>query len=600
MRRIFLFFCFVFCQVLAAFSQPVDEDLPQVTGCIALLNAKVVSAPGKAPVVSTVVMRDGLITQVGINLKIPADAYRIAADSFYVYPAFIDAFSDTGIKEPEESGSPNQGPGNRGQRPAVDAEGNPSLEDAGITPYKGIRATFDGMDKSVSDWRAQGFAIAHVVPKGKMIPGKGSIVVLSGKGTDQMLWKEDISMFGQWTGAGGSYPSTVIGVMAKWRELYHNASQYVTHQASYENAVLVSRPNYNQAHEALVPVVKKEMQVFFRAPKVKDISRAISMQKDLNMKMVIADAEESWYLKDQLKSGQLPLILSMDLPEDKSEAKAEAKAKVDTSTSSAQLSKPDSTVVKEISIDTVKIDPEKEAFEKRRAESLKMHREQAATLAKEGIAFSFGTMSVKPGDFSKNMQIMIENGLPADKALSALTTQPARLLGVEKYCGTVDIGKMANLIVSTKPLFEKDAAIRYMIVEGTLYEYEVKEKKKSNGKEVGNGKEGPAAFAILEGTWKYAIETPDQKREGKLEFTNGTGELKGTISGSDITTGNNELEDIVLDGTTASFTFDFDMGGQIVVLEFDLTLNGETFEGTVTVGEFGSFPVTGARTSKPN
>jgi hypothetical protein len=250
--------------------------------------------------------------------------------------------------------------------------------------------------------------------------------------------------------------------------------------------------------------------------------------------------------------------------------------------------------------DSLKVDPEKAAFEKRRAESLKAHYEQAGVLTKEGIAFSFGTMSAKPGDFSKNMQTIIENGLPADKALSALTTQPAKLLGVEKYCGTVDIGKMANLIVSTKPIFEKDAAIRYMIVEGALYEYEVKEKKKSNGIEGGNGKEGPAAFAILEGTWTYAMETPDQKREGKLEFTDGAGELKGTISSSDITTGNNELEDIVLDGNTASFTFDFDAGGQMIVLEFDLKLDGETFEGTVTVGEFGTFPVTGARTSKPN
>ncbi|MBK9983254.1 MAG: hypothetical protein IPP15_12755 [Saprospiraceae bacterium] len=73
-------------------------------------------------------------------------------------------------------------------------------------------------------------------------------------------------------------------------------------------------------------MVKQEMPVYFRAPKVKDISRALALQKDLGMKMVISDAEEAWYLKDQFKTGTIPLVLSLALPEDKSEKKAEAKA----------------------------------------------------------------------------------------------------------------------------------------------------------------------------------------------------------------------------------------------------------------------------------
>jgi imidazolonepropionase-like amidohydrolase len=606
MRKIFLFPVFVLFLSGMATAQPVDDDLPQITGCIALVNARVVTSPGKTPVVSTVVMRDGLITHLGPNLKIPADAYRIAADSLYVYPAFIDAFSSTGIKESENEGGNPQGQGNRGQRPSIDADGNPPLEDAGITPFKSVRATFDAKEKSIADWRAQGFAIAHVVPKGKMLPGMGSIVVLTGKEADQLLWKEDVSIYGQWTGAGGGYPSTVIGIMAKWRELYHNATQAVAHQSSYDNATLVSRPKYNQAHEALMPVVRKEMPVYFRAPKVKDISRAMSLQKDLGMRMIITDAEEAWYLKDQFKSGNIPLVLSLDLPEDKSDKKAKeakevkeakgAKGAEEAKESEAEAKEKNNDSTKTIVLDTVISDPEKEAFEKKRAESLKAYQEQAGVLAKDGIAFSFGTMSVKTGEFSKNISTMIENGLPTETALKALTTQPASLLGIEKYCGTVEVGKMANVIVSTKPLFEKEAAIKYMVVEGNLYEYEVKEKKKEKGKT----KSADTPIGLLEGTWSYTIEAPDQKREGTFEFTDGDGELKGTMTGEDITTGNAELESIVLGGTAVSFTFDLDMGGQLIQLEFDLTIQGETFEGTVSVGDFGSFPISGTRTSKPN
>jgi imidazolonepropionase-like amidohydrolase len=600
MRKIFLATTVAFCFTAAIIAQPVDDELPQITGCIALVNANVVTAPGKSPMVTSIVMKDGLITQIGQELRIPAEAYRIAADSLYVYPAFIDAFSYTGIKEPENEGGGNQqGPGNRGgAKPSFDAEGNLPLEDAGITPYKNVRTTFDAKDKSIADWRAQGFAIAHVVPRGKMLPGKGSVVVLSGKESDQVLWKEDISMYGQWTGTNG-YPSTVIGVMAKWRELYQNATQAMAHQASYENVSLVSRPVYNQAHEALIPVVKKEMPVYFRATHVKDISRALELQKDLGMKMVIANAEEAWYLKDKFKSGDVSLVLSLKLPEDKSQPKEDGKGKEDSKPADKSVQKDSLSMdtLKTQSMDTVIIDPEQADFEKKRAQSLKEHREQAALMARESIPFSFGTINVKPGDFSKNLSLMLENGLSADHALKALTTQPASLLGISKYCGTIEVGKMANLIVSTKPLFEKEAAIRYMIVEGNLYAYETKDKKKPSAKPSSDHR----ATGPLIGKWAFEVEFEGQTEKGEFDFADHQGEITGTISGENITSGHNELENIVLEGNQVSFTYDMDMGGQMIEFSFDLKLDGDTFDGKVNMNlaDTGSFPITGKRISKP-
>ena len=159
MRRFLLVPGLVLFLVILSTAQPVNDDLPQITGCMALINARVVTAPGKLPVTTTVIVRDGLITAIGATVKIPPDAYRIAADSLYAYPAFIDAISYDGIKEPEEGNRNQQGGGNRGQKQEVDDEGNPSLEDAGITPFNGIRSAFDPKDKSIADWsrtRAQG------------------------------------------------------------------------------------------------------------------------------------------------------------------------------------------------------------------------------------------------------------------------------------------------------------------------------------------------------------------------------------------------------------------------------------------------------------
>ncbi len=301
-------------------AQPVEDDQPQITGCIALTNARVIAMAGKEPVIENVILRDGLITAMGSHTRIPADAYRIAADSLYVYPAFIDAFSYIGTKEPEQQGGRGNPHGQQNEnRPEIDEEGNASLEATGITPFNHIRSSFDPKEKSISDWRAQGFAIAHVVPRGKMIPGQGAIVVLAGNETDHMIWKEDVSLFGQWSGAGNLYPSTVIAIMAKWRELYHNAEQDVTHLAAYNANTMIPRPPYNQAHDALMPLVKKQETLYFRAPGVKDISRALAMQKDLGMKMVIGDAKEAWYLKSQFLTNGIPLVLSLDLPVEKAE-----------------------------------------------------------------------------------------------------------------------------------------------------------------------------------------------------------------------------------------------------------------------------------------
>ncbi len=568
-------------------SQPVHSELPQITGCVALVNAQVVTAPGKSPIVANVITRNGLITHVGPNASIPNDAYRIAADSLFVYPAFIDALSYTGIKEQKEeqgSGGP-PGPGNRGQRVTVDEDGNPTLEDAGLTPFISTRTTFDPKSKSIEDWRSQGFAIAHVVPKGKMIPGKGAVVVLSGKSTDEAIWKEDISLFSQWSGADGNYPNTIIGMIAKWRELYNNAEQGMKHLAMYSEAPMVARPQYNRAHQALIPVVKKEIPVYFRAPKIKDIFRAIDLKNELGMKMVISDAQQAWSLKEYFQQPDLNLVLSLDLPEDKTEKK-KPETKTDTPANADSTS--------QVSIDSIKVDPEKAAFEKRRAESHKMHLEQAGHLANAGVPFSFSTMSVKSGDFSKTMRTLLENGLTRDQALHALTVAPSKLLGIDKYCGTIETGKMANMIVATKPMFEEKSMIRYMLVEGTLFDLEAKEKKKSESSA------SSSAAGMLGGTWAYVIEIPDQKREGTLTFSVQSGEVTGKVTLQEYSGGEITLVNIVVDKNSVSFTFPYTIEGQEIEVEFDINISGETFEGTVTAGPFGSYPVTGDRIEKPD
>ena len=110
----------------------------------------------------------------------------------------------------------------------------------------------------------------------------------------------------------------------------------------------------------------------------------------------------------------------------------------------------------------------KEAYEK----ALK----QASLLEKAGIPFAFSTADAKPGDAMKAIQSMIKNGLSEKAAFAALTTNPASILGISRVAGSIEKGKMANLIVSTDAVFNEDAQIKHVIVDGNIFTYEVKKK----------------------------------------------------------------------------------------------------------------------------
>src|SRR5205085_5813471 len=125
--------------------------------------------------------------------------------------------------------------------------------------------------------------------------------------------------------------------------------------------------------------------------------------------------------------------------------------------------------------------------------------------------------------------------------------------------------------------------------------YDIKEKKAPRN----NDKHSASTNDALTGTWTYTIDIPDQKKEGTFKFVDEGGVLSGTITSKDITSGNNELESIVLDGNSAAFTFDFEIEGQLVVIEFNLKLNEEAFDGSVTIADVGTFNITDERISKP-
>jgi len=524
-----------------------EISLKPVTQAYVLRNVTVVSSPGNVTPGATLVIKDGLIHSLGTNINIPVDAIPVDTDSLFVYAGFIDGLGQAGIKQPKDDNG----------RPDVDDPGNPPNEIAGITPYKTVRENLDAAEKSVNDLRRSGFTMAHVVPSGGMLPGMGSIILLAGKGSNEMVYRDQVSLFSKLEGARRVYPSTVMGVMAKFRELYRNAELLKRNSGLYaSNPSGMQRPIADQSLQAFQPVINNELPVMFEAADVKSIQRVFTLRDELGFRLMLAGVKQGWDLSEEIKSENIPVFISLDLPEWKEEKKDSAAEESD----------------------------EKIALERRKSEMLASLYSLPSTWSSAGIRFGFSTLGAKPADIHKTLITMKEKGVSEDVLLSGLTTGPAALLGLSTVAGTIEPGKLANLVVTDGNYFDKDSEVKYVFVEGEMFPYESKPKPKGD----------KSAGTELAGTWNYSAQTPNGTGTGQIvlrkQGSSYTGEIRDGQTGYSF-----ELNDVLVDGSNVSFQFNYNDGTNQLPLSVNLDVSGNTFSGMVDGGPIGTFPIEGNR-----
>jgi hypothetical protein len=484
---------------------------------------------------------------VGKNTSIPPDAIIIKGDSLFIYAGFVDGLSHVAVIKPKDE--PNK------ERPKD--PGHPSAEAAGISPQNDVRNFLNPADKSVDELRALGFTTAQVVPYGGMLPGYGAVIFLNGASADNMVVVGKSVLFSQLTGAQRVYPSTIIGVMAKWRELYRQSLQSKNYEVLYAaNRTGLSRPASDRILESFYPVIDKRVPVLFEADKILKLNRVLKLRQELGFSLMIGDVKEGWRAVGLLKSSRTKVFLSLDLPEEKSKV---------------TLSQPP---VKPVEIKS----PELEALEKRKSEFLMQHVAQAATFQKDGVKFGFSSLSAKPKDIRSNLRRMIANGLTEDQALAALTIDAAALLGLSDRIGSLDQGKIANLVLTDKPYFQEGSNVRYVFVEGTLYQYKPGETKTPDA----------GASGLLVGTWTVTTESPEGKKEEKVTFKLEGVNLSGSVTGSEFPEAG-ALDKITLSGNNLTYSYTVSAGGQSFTVDVQATVEGNTFSGTATRGNLGVF-----------
>jgi imidazolonepropionase-like amidohydrolase len=534
----------------------------------------VVQAPGQALESTTVVVEDGLIDAVGDDVDIPFDARRIKADSLVVYAGFIVGFSHAGVEMAEE----NQQDG--GSEEEVDP-GNPPPDAAGIQPDRGVRPFLTPEGSDLESLREAGFTAGHVAPEGEMLPGSSAYVFYGGDSANDMVLRNKPALFAQIASAPGYvYPATDMAVIAKMRQLYREAERRQKLEAEYQqNPRGMQQPPQDPVHSAFFPVLSGERPLAFYADDALSLHRILDLHRELGFPLVLAGLQESHEMVGALTDLDAPLFLTLGLPDEPKRSAKSDTTVADTTDAPSKYYNPD---LRTPSYE--KVPEEEQNLELRHAVERQNYLETAATLDDAGVQFGFTTREAKPGDVRKNLRTMIEQGLPEQTALAALTTRPASLLGLSNQLGTVEEGKVANLVVTDGNYFAEDTEVQHVFVDGRLYDYSSEEKE---------GEISGDVSKVL-GTWSYTIETPRGDRSGTLNIEGDASGLEGTLVSSQGE--EQDLEAISFDGTTLSFTVPTSQGPTLSVT---VTVKGETFEGTVaTPGP--TLTITGERTSAPS
>jgi hypothetical protein len=547
----------VLCISITAFSQSDPKGERRVTGTYALTNATVITSPGKSISGATILIKNGLIEGVGNNIKIPSEAQVIEADSLFIYPGFIDGAGNAGVNKPSEP-----------ERPANFDPSNPPDEIAGITPWRNVLDYYDPKNNQVHDWRKVGFTISQIIPEGGMLPGKTAIVTYGGKESSNIL-VQNSTLHARFRSAGGGrgmYPGTQMGMMAKFRDIYKNAELSQRHQALFASNSGINRPEMNKTLESFYPILDKKIPISFEVSNDLEIRRVLTLQKENGFRLILVGVSDVEHVINEIKAANSQVLLGFKLPNDKT-----AKTNMDD------------------------LSDEMKARTQKIKDSYLQVLKQASVLETAGIPFGFTTIGGTSSEMFKNLRLMIENGLSEDAALAALTINPASILGIQRFAGSIEKGKLANLVILTGPLFSEDAQVKHVIADGYIFEYEIKSKK-SNGNGSENGK-----VSNITGVWEYISDTPAGSSGGIMEIRKEGDSYKGVISydnPSGSGKASSEMNNIVLSGSNLSFTFNVAAGGMALEVNVNGEINSDQFSGNMSLSEYGSFPLNA--TKKPN
>jgi hypothetical protein len=388
---------------------------------------------------------------------------------------------------------------------------------------------------------------------------------------DERVLRAPVALAMGFQGVSGRYPQTLLGVIAYERQAMYDAQRYGLVMDRWRaNPRGLERPAFDPASEALVPVVRKERPVFFWADDENEIRRAVRLAKEFDLNLAVVGATEGFRATDALASRTA--IVSVNFPR--------PAAVTGWHFQYATRRAPD---------DSAKAD----------SAARLVIEGNAAALHAAGVRFALASGGLRASEFLANVRKAVERGLPRDVALAAITQRAAELAGAGDMVGTIETGKIANLVVTEHDLLSDSARIRMVFVDGIRTDVTAPPAGARGRRAAGAGAAGAGAAAIAQvgGTWEMTVNTPQGASTSTVTITQDGSTFRGT-SVSDF--GRIEFSDGRIDGRRMTWSATLTMSGQTIPLTFDGTLEGQGADrlvGTVGLGPMGNAEFTARRTT---
>ncbi len=386
-------------------------------GDVVITNATLVTVTGGTVENGTLLIQDDRIVALGTDVDVPPGVEVIDARGLYVYPGMIDATTSLGLYEVGAV------------RATVDASEmgtyNPHIEAAvAINPHS----------VHIPISRVNGVTSALVVPGGAVISGQSALINLNGWTPEEMVVKAPVGIHIQFPrlprqdDESGQRPSSQKKKDTKERtekeikalmDVFKKAKRYAATWEAYMKSMKPPAPAKDLMLEALVPVVKRELPVIVSVHVEKDIKNAVDFVDTLNIKAIFHGVYEGWKVAPLLSKKGIPVLVGP------------------------------------VMVSPGPEDPYDAIYA------------NAGVLHKAGVKIAFVTESapdVRSLPYHAGMAAAF--GLPREQALKAVTIYPAEIFGVADKLGSLEVGKLANVIVTDGDPLEMRTQIKHVFIAG--------------------------------------------------------------------------------------------------------------------------------------
>src|SRR5215813_739790 len=382
-------------------------------------NARIVTVTGPVIENGSVVISNGRISEVGKSVNVPRGARIIDATGLSIYPGMIDSGTEIGLTEISSvAGSVDTTEiGDNNANIHVDVAIHPDSSHIPVTRVNGITTVL-------------------TEPRGSLIAGTSALINLDGWVPRDMILKAPVAMHIVWPGAevrGGEFASSERGQRSiadlrreqdkkvdDLKKILQDAKAYADAKENAGKDSTVPRPDIDLRLEALGPVVRGLMPVVIQAGSERDIKRAVEFAGEMKLKMILSGGTEAYKVADLLKSKGIPVLVGpvLRLPQNEDDP-----------------------------YDTPFANP--------------------GLLSKAGVKIAFQTLdSAHVRDLPYHAGMAAAFGLPKDEALKAVTIYPAEIFGVADKIGSIEQGKIANVIVTDGDPLEIRTQIKHLLIGG--------------------------------------------------------------------------------------------------------------------------------------